>query len=554
VEFECKSSDGVIPAERRLGIVVRQQQQQQQQAEAGWVVEEAVAVPAAASPPPSPPSPSHFETRQRVVGEAAITFVWPRKHMGITYAYTVASLTTLEHHAQELVRKNQNQVPVVWGACVDRRIRAIHTHYLAEQIFGTDPKPHELYVAHLLLVDTSGPGKRYFQQTGMYTFVPKPLQQVEHEKKLQQAQQRDGPDTLLFLHRLQRRLRTVMAENGRRDGDVFLLPAIQAQLPSSVPPPPATTTTTTTAAAASAPAPAPAPAPVAATSHTTTATPPHSPVVVGSGSGSGSSDSAFIQQLKMYALATPHHPPSERVYARLLEPLRIGRRPEEVFHMLVRLGEMDTYTNPHLARFSHKLEMEPRDMQAFLVAARRWSEYLAPVLAIPTTNTTTTTTLPLPAWIDRDHTIRRDMRGGAVGAVVLSIDGSTASDEVDDAVSVMLHPEDNTMWLYVHIADPSRVIQPNDPLDMTVRQRAMSAFLPERVFTMFPSQLAREHFSLLPTKANFALTYAIRIDPSTGKVLGYDIVPSLIDPVVALSYDRADAILLDHHSGKVWTE
>jgi hypothetical protein len=435
--------------------------------------------------------------------------------MGVVYEYTTATLDPLEKHAKDLLTKNRNQLPIVWGACVDRNITSVHTHYVAEQIFGPDPKPHELYITHCLLTDHVG--KLHFKQSGMYTFSPKTLRQVEFEKKQVQAKQREGGDTLLFLHRLQRQLRALVADKDGRDA--FLLQAIQAQLPGL-----------SESESASALSSSPSPVGSKATNAPVTAT---NKVL----------DPAFLEQLKTYALATPHHPPSERVYARLLEPLRIGKHPEEVFRMLVRLGIMDTYANPHLGRYTHKVEFESRELQAFLSAAARWYECLAPLLKA-LDNSTANDNLEavlreLPPFVDRDCNIRKDLRRQGP---IFTIDGSMTSDEIDDGICVVTR-EDGSTWVYIHIADPSRVVLPNDGLDLSVRQRAMSLFIPERVFTMFPTLLARDHFSLLPDKSNFALSFGVCIRPETGEVLDFEITPSLIGPVHALTYEHADALL-----------
>lgn len=86
------------------------------------------------------------------------------------------------------------------------------------------------------------------------------------------------------------------------------------------------------------------------------------------------------------------------------------------------------------------------------------------------------------------------------------------------------------------------MVKPNDSLDLLVRERVRSVYVPEKDYPMFPPSLSQNHFSLLPSKINYALTYIVKLDDS-GKVESYEITPSMIDHVKILSYSKVDSIL-----------
>ena len=59
---------------------------------------------------------------------------------------------------------------------------------------------------------------------------------------------------------------------------------------------------------------------------------------------------------------------------------------------------------------------------------------------------------------------------------IVTIDDASTT-EIDDGLSAEMLP-DGRLRLWVHVADPSRWLQPGDPLDMEARRRATSLYLP----------------------------------------------------------------------------
>eukprot|EP01122_Echinamoeba_exundans_P003790 TRINITY_DN1384_c0_g1_i1.p1 TRINITY_DN1384_c0_g1~~TRINITY_DN1384_c0_g1_i1.p1 ORF type:complete len:953 (+),score=176.13 TRINITY_DN1384_c0_g1_i1:67-2925(+) len=416
---------------------------------------------------------------QRMVSAKDVTFVWPRKHRNVVFEYTLDNLPALIRHANQLVQQNRSQIPVVWGSYVDSQRGSIQMSALAEFLFGTQPKPHELYVAHRLLQEN----KIYFKQSDRYTYSCRSLAEVQEEKRNLQQRQREEHQVAQFVQRLQRRLAEMSAASAAVDPAAAL--------------------------------------PVAGVEPTTAL------------DWNPTRDHVFIDRLKSYALSTPLQPPADSTWSSMLKPLSLGRHPDKVFKMLVQLGIMHKYENPHLARFPRKLDFDTAELKQYAQMSALLDQSMPPSIPTPSMS------LPrLPASVDRDAGHRRDLRSTGPA---FAIDNASGSDEIDDAVGLEQRSDGST-WIHVHIGDPSRLVAPNDELDTIARQRAQSVFLPERAVTMFPPSLARNQFSLLPGKLNFALSYSFRLG-NDGEVAEFEITPSVIDQVHCLTYDQADELL-----------
>lgn len=465
VEFHTNGSD------HRLGLITKSVDDA---GEVFWVSE------------PSQSGPHNTGPTQRMVSNKDITFVWPRKHRNVVFEYTLENLPALSRHASQLVQQNNNQIPIVWGSYVDSKRSQIQTQGLAEFLFGAQPKPHELYVAHRLLQENTV----YFKSVDRYSYSCRSLAEVQQEKKNLQAKAKEEQDAIGFLHRLQKKLshnaEALRCFDSQVDISKLVLPVNAIAATSSL-------------------------------------------------EWNPSNDQPYLEQLKNYALASPLQPPSERTYSALLKPLSISKQPEKVFSMLVQLGVMHKYENPHLARFPRKLDFEQAELKHYAQMSTILEQNLPPSLPTPSIPSS----IPrLPASVDRDAGHRRDLR--AIGPA-FAIDNASGSDEIDDAISLDERP-DGSRWIYVHIGDPSRLVAPNDELDMLARQRAQSVYLPERGVGMFPPSLARNQFSLRPGKLNFALSFGFRLS-AEGEVDEYEICPSVIDQVHCLTYEQADDLL-----------
>ena len=113
--------------------------------------------------------------------------------------------------------------------------------------------------------------------------------------------------------------------------------------------------------------------------------------------------------------------------------------------------------------------------------------------------------------------------------------------EIDDGLSVEFL-EDGQQQIWVHIADPTRLLTPGDELDLEARRRTTTLYLPTGMVPMFPSELATGPMSLIQGQICSALSFRIILD-ETGAIVDYSIHPSLIKPTYRLTYDDVDEML-----------
>ncbi|MUG93807.1 RNB domain-containing ribonuclease [Scytonema sp. UIC 10036] len=123
---------------------------------------------------------------------------------------------------------------------------------------------------------------------------------------------------------------------------------------------------------------------------------------------------------------------------------------------------------------------------------------------------------------------------------VYTIDDESTT-EIDDGVSWELLP-DGRERLWVHIADPTRWLLPEDDLDLEARKRGSTVYLPTGMIPMFPEVLATGPMSLVQGKICCALSFGVVLNEA-GAVEEYSIHPSLIKPTYRLTYEDVDEML-----------
>ena len=123
---------------------------------------------------------------------------------------------------------------------------------------------------------------------------------------------------------------------------------------------------------------------------------------------------------------------------------------------------------------------------------------------------------------------------------VYTIDDETTT-EIDDGLSWEVLP-DGRERLWVHIADPTRWLVPEDELDLEARKRGSTVYLPTGMIPMFPEVLATGPMSLIQGRVCCALSFGIVLG-TTGVVEDYSIHTSLIKPTYRLTYEDVDEML-----------
>jgi exoribonuclease-2 len=123
---------------------------------------------------------------------------------------------------------------------------------------------------------------------------------------------------------------------------------------------------------------------------------------------------------------------------------------------------------------------------------------------------------------------------------VYTIDDESTT-EIDDGLSweVLLDGQER---LWVHIADPTRWLMPEDELDLEARKRGSTVYLPTGMIPMFPEVLATGPMSLVQGKICYSLSFGIVLD-ETGAVEDYCIHASLMKPTYRLTYEDVDEML-----------
>lgn len=140
---------------------------------------------------------------------------------------------------------------------------------------------------------------------------------------------------------------------------------------------------------------------------------------------------------------------------------------------------------------------------------------------------------------DPDAALRRDLT--ATHSIVTVDDASTT--EIDDGVSLERLP-DGTTKVWVHVADPSRWVDPESPLAIEARARSKSLYLPTGTVSMFPKCLAEGPFSLRQGIPTAAVSVGMCLSPD-GALLAdtVEVVPTLVSPARRLTYVDVDEML-----------
>ena len=87
-----------------------------------------------------------------------------------------------------------------------------------------------------------------------------------------------------------------------------------------------------------------------------------------------------------------------------------------------------------------------------------------------------------------------------------AIDDET-SFEIDDALSLEQSAHETTLW--IHIADPCRLIRFSELLELEARKRVTSVYLVDKVIPMLPFDLTDSSISLKPFHRRAAISASV---------------------------------------------
>ena len=223
-----------------------------------------------------------------------------------------------------------------------------------------------------------------------------------------------------------------------------------------------------------------------------------------------SSDRTRLECLERYALNGDES--SDKAAAQeLLSFAKRAKGEQSAFQMLVDLGIWNEHENLNLLRsqvpirFANEVTSAAQDCM----------------------------TNPIP---DSMQQLRRDL----THLHVYTID-DISTTEIDDGLSIETLA-DGGKRIWIHIADPTRWLEPESVLDRDARKRGTSVYLPTGVIPMFPIKLAAGPMSLIQSKVCHAMSFVVDLDES-GAIANYEIVASLVKPNYRLTYEDVEEML-----------
>ncbi len=126
--------------------------------------------------------------------------------------------------------------------------------------------------------------------------------------------------------------------------------------------------------------------------------------------------------------------------------------------------------------------------------------------------------------------------------MIFTIDGDDTKD-IDDAIS--LETRNGNYILGVHIADVSNYVKPGTAIYDEAFKRGTSAYLADTVIPMLPHQLSNGICSLNPGELRLTISCEMEINKQ-GKVVDYDIFPSVIKSRIQMTYKKVNKILMEN--------
>ncbi|KAE9611077.1 putative exoribonuclease II [Lupinus albus] len=137
---------------------------------------------------------------------------------------------------------------------------------------------------------------------------------------------------------------------------------------------------------------------------------------------------------------------------------------------------------------------------------------------------------------DQDEINRKNLTDLKVYAIDVD-----EADELDDALSAK-KLQDGRIKVWIHVADPTRYVEPGSIVDREAMRRGTSVFLPTATYPMFPEKLAMGGMSLRQGELCNAVTVSVVLH-NNGSIAECSVVNSVIKPTYMLTYESASELL-----------
>ena len=191
-----------------------------------------------------------------------------------------------------------------------------------------------------------------------------------------------------------------------------------------------------------------------------------------------------------------------------------------------------------------RVDATSRDLRLLLIQLGQWDEHRpASIAGTPWSNGFSEKLLlearQLLEQCDAPHP-GDETRLDLTAQACVTIDDAETTD-IDDAIALERR-QDGTERLWIHIADPGRLITAGSPLDLEARRRGSSLYLTRGNLPMFPAELSTGPFSLRTGQRNAAWSTWVDLDQHGG-ISDFGIVRSWVTPRYRLTYDDADELI-----------
>ncbi|KAM7526350.1 hypothetical protein LguiA_016252 [Lonicera macranthoides] len=217
-----------------------------------------------------------------------------------------------------------------------------------------------------------------------------------------------------------------------------------------------------------------------------------------------------IESLEAYAIDACENDDQKKTAGQILKAMGLTKTSSSAINLLIDIGYFPVHVNLDLLKFNIRTDFSDEIISA-----------------------AETRLLDSP---DPDEIERVDLTHLKVYAIDVD-----EADELDDALSAT-RLQDGRIKVWIHVADPTSLVQPGSIIDKEALKRGTSVFLPTATYPMFPEKLAMEGMSLKQGKLCNAVTVSVVLHPD-GSIAEYTVNNSVIKPTYMLTYESASDLL-----------